>query len=58
MTEYTVTWTIQVDAADHVGAAEQALAIQRDPESDAVVFVVEDYAARVRRDIKEIDLND
>lgn len=38
--EYTVTWTITLDAASEQDAAEKALEIQRDPESLALTFVV------------------
>lgn len=40
MTHYVVTWTIDIEATDPVSAASEALAIQRDPESIATVFVV------------------
>lgn len=40
MPEYRVTWEIEVEASSHRDAAAQALAIQRDPESSAVVFGV------------------
>ena len=39
--EYTVTWSINIDADTPVNAAREALAIQRDPYSTAVVFRVE-----------------
>ena len=42
MQEYRVTWKIEVDANNPEDAAKQALAIQRDPESTAVVFEVVD----------------
>lgn len=42
MREYTVVWTIQVDAEDPRDAAEQAQRIQLDEESIATVFYVTD----------------
>lgn len=41
MTEYTVTWTIDIDADSPEAAAREALAIQRDPDSWAIRFLVE-----------------
>ena len=41
MTEYTVTWTIQVDANNEHDAAIKAWQIQHDPDSTATVFDVE-----------------
>lgn len=38
--EFLVTWEIHILAASHREAAEQALKIQRDPNSIATVFVV------------------
>lgn len=40
MKEYTVTWTIQVDAKNHRHAAKQCLDIMRDIFSTATVFEV------------------
>ncbi|MFD9047762.1 hypothetical protein [Streptomyces zaomyceticus] len=40
MTEYSVTWTIEIDADTPVHAAVAALAIQRDHGSWATVFTV------------------
>lgn len=40
MPEYLVTWEINVDADSPKEAAEEALRIQRDPDSIALVFVV------------------
>lgn len=40
--EYTVTWTIQVDADSPEQAARIAGDIQRDPESTATIFHVTD----------------
>jgi hypothetical protein len=38
---YRVRWDIDVDAGDPVEAAREALRIQRDPESTALCFYVE-----------------
>lgn len=38
--EYTVTWTIELEADTPREAAEKALVIHRDPESIATVFSV------------------
>jgi len=40
--EYRVTWIIDLDAASHKEAAKEALRIQRDQGSDALIFEVED----------------
>ena len=40
MALYRVTWEIDVDASSAKKAAEDALKIQRDPESTATVFMV------------------
>ena len=40
MTEYRVSWTIDIDAASAVKAAREALRIQRDPMSIATIFDV------------------
>ena len=43
MSHYIVSWVIDVfDADDHHDAARKALAIQRDPDSVAVVFSVKE----------------
>lgn len=55
MPEYTVQWTLHVDAAYPKAAAQVALTIQRDPESTATVFLVEDPATGQRWNI---DLDD
>ncbi len=39
--DYTVSWSMQVSAKTPVDAARQALKVQRDPHSTAVVFRVE-----------------
>ncbi len=51
MTEYTVTWTIQVEADSHTQAAEKALEIQRDLDSIANVFTVV-----ANDDVRTVDL--
>lgn len=38
--EFTVTWTINIDADSPTDAAKQALEIQRDPDSVATSFTV------------------
>ena len=40
MNEYTINWTIEVDANSPEEAANQALEIMRDPDSTATVFEV------------------
>lgn len=40
MTEYRVSWEIELDAESAIDAARLALEIQRDPESKATVFTV------------------
>ena len=42
MTEYEVTWKIQLSASSPAEAARLALAIQRDPTSGATFFDVTD----------------
>jgi len=41
-TEYTVCWQIEIIASSREEAAKEALAIQRDPSSEALVFDVYD----------------
>ncbi len=43
MNEYLVSWNIQIIADTPVEAARKALEIQRDPNSIASVFRVEDW---------------
>jgi hypothetical protein len=40
MTEYRVTWKIDVEADSHEAAAQIALDVQRDSASTATVFIV------------------
>lgn len=47
---YTVSWVIQLDADSPRDAAEQALAIQRDPESIATVFTVDGKKIDLEKD--------
>jgi hypothetical protein len=54
MTTYRVTWEIDVEADSHEEAAREALAIQRDPMSHAIVFTVRN--AKRWKDCKTIDL--
>lgn len=54
MPTYTITWTIDLEAEDPRRAIEQALQIQRDPRSQAVVFDVRQESGRKFR----IDLAD
>ena len=52
MTEYRVTWEIDIEADTPLEAAEEALTIQRDPESTATFFKVwEQFPDQIRYDI-------
>ena len=56
MPEYRVTWTIDLTADSPLDAAQQALIIQRDPDSWAtffVIFDVEDHKWNV--DLDDMD---
>lgn len=44
MNDYIVRWEIDIEAENPQNAARQALAIHRNPESIATVFIVEDKA--------------
>ena len=46
MTEYLVTWRIFVEATSPEAAAREALAVQRDLDSEATGFDVRDAAGR------------
>ena len=46
MTEYIVSWKINLDADSPQEAAQKALEIQRDPESIATVFKVVDLPTK------------
>ncbi|MBF6439546.1 hypothetical protein [Nocardia cyriacigeorgica] len=54
MSEYSVTWQIDVTADNPVHAAHAALAVQRDPYSTATVFDITDEHGTTHR----IDLQD
>lgn len=57
MTEYLVTWSIELDAESPEDAALQALAIHRDPESLATVFnVAERLGPGMRRGFVTVDV--
>ena len=43
MSEYRVSWVIEITAHSPREAAEEALQIMRDPESQATHFLVENY---------------
>lgn len=51
---YHVNWEIELDAESPVDAARKALAVQRDPQSLASVFVVTDEEG----ELHHIDLAD
>ena len=46
MSEYTVHWEIDLDAETPYEAAQRALEIQRDPQSIATMFIVEERGGR------------
>jgi len=48
---YLVKWAIEVEACTHREAAEEALKIQRDPDSMATVFFVENTETNEREEI-------
>lgn len=57
MTEYHVTWTIDVDADTAEDAARHAREIQLRPDSSATVFRVTQFGSRISDvlDLDEID---
>ena len=60
--QYTVVWEIQITASSKEEAAKEALAIQRDPKRNALVFRVfddegEDYDALLTIDLMTNVLN-
>jgi hypothetical protein len=62
MTEYRVTWKIDIEADSPEEAAEKALAVHRDPNSIATVFEVtfpcdSPTWPAPRKIVKTIDLN-
>jgi len=42
MSKFRVMWGLEIDAPSPAHAADEALKIQRDPESIATVFAIED----------------
>lgn len=52
MATYHVMWEIDIEADDAGAAAQQALEIQRDPNSTATVFEV-----RLHTDVFHVDLS-
>ena len=52
MSNYRVTWCIDIEAATPEDAAREALAIQRDPESIATVFEVRDPSGAYHIDVE------
>ena len=48
MANYTVRWEINVEADDPVKAAVEALEIQQDPFSEAVVYDVTEDATNIK----------
>ena len=54
---YRVTWEIDLHANSPRAAAEQALAMQRDPESIATVFSVRETKSEIPLDDEVIDLS-
>ena len=53
MNAYRVSWFIDVEAQTPMDAAREALAMQRDPESIATVFTVQDLSGAVCVDAAE-----
>ena len=56
MTEYRVTWEIDIEADTPLEAAEEALTIQRDPESTATFFKVWEHFSGVIGKAHTVDL--
>ena len=55
--EYKIVWEIDVIASSPEDAAKQALAIQRDPESHALVFHVKNWKQMYTVDLMDNVLN-
>jgi hypothetical protein len=55
MTTYLVTWTIDIEADSPREAAVAALRIQRDPESIATVFKVQESRERLAGTVELLD---
>lgn len=53
MKTYRVIWEIEVDADSFLNAAQQALEIQRDPDSTALVFMVTETCSTLPVDLSE-----
>jgi hypothetical protein len=59
MSDFKVEWLINVGANDAVGAAKEALRIQRDPNSQAVVFnVYDENGNHMQVDLLEVNEDD
>lgn len=54
---FTVRWEIDIWSDSHRHAAEQARAIQLDPENDATVFEVREILDFNNVDVRVIDLH-
>jgi hypothetical protein len=54
--KYLVKWEIDIDADSPLEAAKEALRIQRDPESIATVFKVNDRVIDLATDSDEVEL--
>jgi len=57
MKSFRVVWEIDVDARSPRAAAQEALCIQRDPESIALVFSVRETKSEIPLDDEVIDLS-
>ena len=57
MKSFRVSWEIDVDAKSPRAAAQEALRIQRDPESTATVFSVRETKSEIPLDDEVIDLS-
>lgn len=53
MTQYLVTWTIDIEADTPLEAALQAQTIQRDPESIATIFTISEVDKTVSIDTED-----
>jgi hypothetical protein len=57
MKSFRVVWQIDIDAKSPRAAAQEALRIQRDPESVATVFSVRETNSKIPLDDEVIDLS-
>ena len=57
MKSFRVVWEIDIDAKSALAAAQEALRIQRDPESTATVFSVRETNSEIPLDDEIIDLS-